>query len=137
MTSILSPPLTLMLKPLISPQQDLQTQGSLLISTGTVSCGAKRRSYRDKNTTLGWLGINGGIRTTQCNIAFRQLGLTHICTPTFRDRCMPLASVTTSTWPSPQESPFQMSFMGESQTPLTVSPCPGCMTKKDQKSVTG
>jgi len=102
-----------------------------------MSCGARRRSYRGESMTLGWLGINGRTRTTQCNTTFRQLKLAHICIPTSRDKHMPLTSVTTSTWPSPWEFPFQMSFMDELQTPLTVSPCPGYMTKKDQKLVAG
>jgi len=102
-----------------------------------MSCGVKRRNYRGKSMTLEWLGTNGGTRTTQCNTAFRWLGLVHVCTLTSRDKHMPLTSVITLTWLFLQESPSQMSFKDESLTLLTVSLCPGYTTKKDQESAAG
>jgi len=126
-----------MLELLTLPLRDLQTQGSLLTSIDTMSCGVKRRSYRDESMTLGWLGINGRIRTTRCSIVSKQLKLAHTYTPISRGKHMPPASVTTLIQPSPQESPLQMSFMDKSLTPLTASPCPGYMMKKGQGLAAG
>ena len=86
---------------------------------------------------LEWLGTSGKIRTTQCNIAFRKLGLVHAYTPTSRDKRMLPTSITTLTPPSPLVSPLQMFFMDESLTPLTAFPCPGCTRKRDLESVAG
>jgi len=75
-----------------------------------MSCGVKRRSYRDESMTLGWLGINGRIRTTRCSIVSKQLKLAHTYTPISRDKPT-LPTSTTSTPPSLQGSLSQMSSM--------------------------
>src|SRR6266702_4027678 len=139
MTVISTPslPPILMLELLTLQLWDLQTQELLLILTGTMSCGVKRRSFRDKSMTLGWPGINGKTRTTQYSTISKQPELAHAYTPTSKGRRIPPVFTITLTQPSLQESPLQMSFMDKSPIPLTASLCLGYMMKRDQASVAG
>src|SRR6266702_2534784 len=124
-TSIPSPPLTLTLGQSTSLQWVLRTPGSSQTSTGTASCGVRKKNYRDESMTLEGLGISGGNRTTQYNTTSRQPAPVHAYTHTSRDRHMPLASATTSTPLSLRGSPLRMSSMDVQLTLPTVSLCPG------------